>query len=266
MANKRMFSSEIVASDAFLDMPVSSQNLYFHLGMSADDDGFIQPKKVMRLVGAGDDDLKLLFAKRFLLPINEVTLIKHWRMNNNKIDADRYKPSVYRELVPDLRVKENKAYTLDKTQGLPVWAQVVHISGTQSRVEQSRVEQSRTLPDAKASVKVIKPKPPKKETTHNPRGAEIIKALERVDPKNKMFYNRPDQRKSCDFLIQEYGLEQTLNAIEFYIKATEARLKYLPVITNPSQLVDKWQNLKMLVGRKMNEVADGDQRMSEALN
>lgn len=68
MANKRMFNIKIVDSDAFLDMPLSAQCLYFHLNMRADDDGFVgNPKRIQRLVGASEDDLKLLIAKRFLL-------------------------------------------------------------------------------------------------------------------------------------------------------------------------------------------------------
>ena len=68
MANKRMFTMKICDSDAFIEMPLSTQCLYFHLNMRADDDGFIgNPKKIMRLVGASEDDLKLLIAKNFVL-------------------------------------------------------------------------------------------------------------------------------------------------------------------------------------------------------
>src|SRR5437773_10380944 len=66
MAQRRMFSSQIVTSDAFLEMPLTSQALYFHLGMSADDDGFVSPRKILRMTGAGEDDLKVLVAKHFV--------------------------------------------------------------------------------------------------------------------------------------------------------------------------------------------------------
>ncbi len=117
MANKRMFTRVIVGSDAFLDMPASSQLLYFHLGMEADDDGFIgNPKKVCRFIGASDDDLKILISKRFVLIFESgVIVIKHHRMNNN---WDKYncKRTVYLEEFKQLNLKENKAYTLDKIQ------------------------------------------------------------------------------------------------------------------------------------------------------
>lgn len=117
MANKRMFSIKIVDSDAFLDMPLSTQCLYFHLNMRADDDGFIgNPKKIMRIVGSSEDDLKLLIAKRFILIFNDgVIVIKHWRMHNC-IQSDRYTPTVYQDEKNMLFLKKNKSYTLDSTK------------------------------------------------------------------------------------------------------------------------------------------------------
>jgi hypothetical protein len=115
MAQKRMFSLQIVDSDAFLDMPVSSQALYFHLSMRADDDGFIDcPKKVMKIVGVSDDDMKILLAKRFILPFeNGVVVIKHWKIHNY-IQKDRYKETKYLEQKNKLYIKENGSYTENK--------------------------------------------------------------------------------------------------------------------------------------------------------
>jgi hypothetical protein len=114
MAERRMFAKTIIDSDAFLDMPLSTQALYFHLSMRADDDGFINnPKKVQRMIGCADDDLKLLIAKNFLIPFdNGVVVIKHWKIHNY-IQKDRYKPTVYQEEKSFLGVKNNGAYTLD---------------------------------------------------------------------------------------------------------------------------------------------------------
>ena len=111
MSQRRMFSPQIVESEEFLTMPVSSQALYFHLGMMADDDGFIQPKIVMRSVGSNDDDLKVLLSKRFLLAFEGgVVVIKHWLIHN-LIQKDRYRPTRFQEEKSKLFVKENKAYT-----------------------------------------------------------------------------------------------------------------------------------------------------------
>jgi hypothetical protein len=112
MAEKRMFTMKIIDSDAFLDMPLSSQALYFHLNMRADDDGFVNnPKKIQRMVGASDDDLKLLIAKRFILAYESgVIVIKHWRMHNT-LRKDRYTPTQYTEEMESLLIKDNGSYT-----------------------------------------------------------------------------------------------------------------------------------------------------------
>ena len=82
MAERRMFAKTIIDSDAFLDMPLSAQALYFHLSMRADDEGFVgNPKRIRAMVGASEDDLKLLLLKRFLLAFESgVVVIKHWKI------------------------------------------------------------------------------------------------------------------------------------------------------------------------------------------
>ena len=112
MAERRMFAKTIIDSDAFIDMPLSTHALYFHLSMRADDDGFINnPRKIQRMIGASDDDLKVLVAKRFLIPFDSgVVVIKHWKIHNY-IQKDRYKPTVYSEEKAMLTSKDNGAYT-----------------------------------------------------------------------------------------------------------------------------------------------------------
>lgn len=112
MAERRMFTQKIIDSDAFLDMPLSTQSLYFHLNMRADDDGFVNnPKRIQRTIGASDDDLKLLIAKRFVIGFESgVLVIKHWRMHNT-LRKDRYNPTQYKEELALLDVKDNNAYT-----------------------------------------------------------------------------------------------------------------------------------------------------------
>ena len=112
MAERRMFTQKIIDSDAFLDMPLSTQALYFHLNMRADDDGFVNnPKRIQRTIGASEDDLKLLIAKRFVIGFeNGVIVIKHWRMHNT-LRKDRYNPTQYQEEFALLDVKDNSAYT-----------------------------------------------------------------------------------------------------------------------------------------------------------
>lgn len=121
MAQKRMFTMKIVDSDAFLDMPLSSQCLYFHLNMRADDDGFVgNTKRIMRMIGASEDDLKILLAKRFLILFEDnVVVIKHWWLHNTLV-KDRYHETTYTDEKAQLFIKENKAYTLNQKEALKI--------------------------------------------------------------------------------------------------------------------------------------------------
>jgi len=105
----------IMDSDAFLDMPPTSQLLYVHLGMRADDEGFIgNPKRITRMIGTSDDDMKILLAKKFIIEFESgVVVIKHWRMHNT-IRMDRFSTTTYRKEKDTLYLKENHAYTLSK--------------------------------------------------------------------------------------------------------------------------------------------------------
>lgn len=137
MAERRMFAKTIIDSDAFIDMPLSTQALYFHLSMRADDDGFINnPKKIQRMIGASEDDLKLLIAKRFIIPFDSgIVVIKHWKIHNY-IQKDRYKETVYLEEKAMLDTKGNKAYTLRSDTAC---IQSVSKADTQVRLGKDRV-------------------------------------------------------------------------------------------------------------------------------
>ena len=120
MSERRMFAKSIIDSDAFLDMPLSAQALYFHLGMRADDDGFVNsPRRIMRLINCSDDDMKLLIAKGFVLIFDSgIIVLKHWRIHNY-IRSDRYKPTAYTEEKSQLSIKQNGSYTMRETLGIP---------------------------------------------------------------------------------------------------------------------------------------------------
>ena len=120
MAQRRMFSLKIVDTDAFMEMPISSQLLYFHLAMRADDEGFVaNPKRIQKTLGSGDDDYKVLVAKKFVLEFNSgVCVIKHWLIHN-AIRTNRFNPTTYQRELAELRIKDNKAYTKGE-DGIPV--------------------------------------------------------------------------------------------------------------------------------------------------
>ena len=137
MTRKRMFSNDIINTDDFIDMPLSSQALYFHLGMSADDEGFVQPKRIMRMVQAKDDDLKVLVSKKFVKYFESgVLVIVDWHVNNY-LDKNRIKPTEYQEEKKKLLLTEGNKYELNKC--LTNDKQML----TQYRVEESSIEENR---------------------------------------------------------------------------------------------------------------------------
>ena len=139
MADKRMFSLKIVDSDLFLDMPLSSQCLYFHLSMRADDDGFVNnPKKIIKIIGANEDDLKILIAKGFVIVFDQgIIVITHWKINNY-IRKDRYKPTMYIEQKQQLYQTENGAYILEEKDGCHLVNQ--RLSSGQPSIDKGRLD------------------------------------------------------------------------------------------------------------------------------
>ena len=222
MAQKRMFTMKIVDSDAFLEMPLSTQCLYFHLNMRADDDGFIgNTKRIMKIIGASEDDLRLLIAKRFVLTFEDgVIVIKHWRMHNT-LSRDRYAETSYTDEKKMLLLKDNGSYSL--TGGNP-------IDDTRLIERSGRQTQQRRNKDA--------------TKTHSEKGLDIDKDIDK-EKDNKLIVSKDticqtDVRrvieewnklqevginpirdikpssKRCQLLkgrIREYGIDEVLNAI-----------------------------------------------------
>lgn len=139
MAERRMFSKSVIGSDIFTDMPLSTQALYLHLGVQADDDGFVNnPKRIQRSIGAADDDLKLLAAKGFIIPFDSgVIVITHWK-NHNYIQKDRYHPTIYCNEKQALEIDSTGAYYLDTK-----CIQNVSKMDTKVRIDKVRVDKDR---------------------------------------------------------------------------------------------------------------------------
>lgn len=223
MAQKRMFSLQIVDSDAFLDMPQSSQLLYYHLCMRADDEGFVgNPKKIMRIVGTQEDDLKILLAKRFILTFKTgVVVIKHWLIHNT-IRMDRFNPTTYQTEKQMLITKENKAYTELATTRQPDDNQLV------TQVKLSKVKLSKVNIDA--TDKTVAGIP------------EVFKVFEEKNPAIKRMYGNTTQRGACERLITKFGLEKVVGYAKFAIKVLG--MPYSPRITTPYLLETKWADLE----------------------
>ena len=118
MAEKRMLSKKVLDTDAFLDMPLSAQALYFHLVINADDEGFVgNPKRIRDYIGADESDLDLLIEKKFVLMLkSSVAVIRHWKIHNT-LRRDRSHPTVFTEEKSQLILQENGAYAEKVTSG-----------------------------------------------------------------------------------------------------------------------------------------------------
>lgn len=150
MAKKRMFAISIVDSDSFLDMPLSAQALYFHLGMRADDDGFINnPKGILRAISCNEDDLKLLITKNFVICFDSgIIVITHWKQHNT-IQNDRYTPTNYKYEFEQLQ-SIDKTYSLQNKIAMDTECiQTVSKMDTQYRLDKIRVDKSNIYCPAK---------------------------------------------------------------------------------------------------------------------
>lgn len=212
MAEKRMMSKKIIDSDAFLEMPLSSQALYFHLLLRADDDGFLNnAKKIMREVGANQNDYDMLIMKRFLIQFEDgVCVIKHWRIHNY-VQKDRYKPTLYTEEMSLLVQKENGAYSLetecaqDDNDLDPAWIQDdsrMDTMDTQIRLDQIRLDQiNNTVSN---------------DTVRSTDVQRIVDAWNSLPGLNRVTKIVPESQryKWLRTRIRDYGLDDVIRAIE----------------------------------------------------
>ena len=146
MAERRMFAKTIIDSDAFIDMPVTARLLYYDLSMRADDDGFVNsPKKIMRMIGASQDDLSILIIRKFIIPFDSgVVVIKHWRIHNY-IRKDMYHETKYKEEKEQLELDENNAYVSNMSQlcNEPVTSPSTQVRLGKDRLGKDRIEEGK---------------------------------------------------------------------------------------------------------------------------
>ena len=201
MAQRRMFSLKIIDTDLFLDMPVSSQLLYFHLNMRADDDGFVSsPQKIIKMVNCSSDDLKILVSKSFVIPFESgICVIKHWRIHNY-IQKDRYQETLY-EQEKSVLENDNGAYKLMDTKCI----QNVSIMDTQVRLGKVSLElgKDRLLLGENISTKVD-------------CSSKLQPVIDKWNSLNlsKLLNIKGTRLKLLNTRIKEYGLEEVLKAID----------------------------------------------------
>ena len=248
MAERRMFAKTIIDSDIFLDMPLSTQALYFHLSMRADDDGFINnSKKIQRMIGCGDDDLKLLIAKKFLLPFESgVVVIKHWRIHNY-IQNDRYTETNYKFEKSTLNIDENKSYTLEETGRKLIKNKIIKVKNelypncihdgyamdTQDRIGKDRIGKDRIGKD-------------KLEET-------IVDSCSSIEKDLEVFKHF----EKCGFIVNAMLMEQVTNDIEIYSK------QWLMDAATEAMNRGKINNYKYVLGILQNWTSNGRKEVNK---
>lgn len=201
VAQRRMFSIQIIDTDAFMDMPLSAQALYFHLGMRADDDGFVSnARRIQKLVGAADDDLKLLILKRFVLTFESgVIVLKHWKISNY-IQKDRYKPTLYREEKATLYLKPDGAYTDHPSEGARPCIQSVSKEDTE--------EEKPAIPAVCADVSIL--------DTQDRLGKDRLGQVRLGEVNNSLSGGGARAREAAESVVAEYLGYRNLDASTYF--------------------------------------------------
>lgn len=255
MANRRMFSKDVVETDKFLNMPLTSQALYFHLGMEADDDGFIaSPKKIQRSIGCSEGDLQILASCGFIIPFESgVVVLTHWKQNNY-IQADRYRKTIHTEEAELLQVN-NGVYHLDTA-----CIQSVSDPYPQVRLGKDRLELGKDSIDINSSERLTvynadtgekePEKQNKAEEKFTPSGYKIILT-------DKSFYEIPLEK--LDFWKESYpavDVEQEIRNMAAWADANPVKRKTQKGII---RFITNWLSRKQDKGGSSYQRSNGGQ-------
>ena len=221
MAKRRMFSLDIVDSDAFLSLPLSAQALYFHLGMRADDDGFVgKPLAIMKSIGSNNGDMESLIAKRFVLYFSEegIIIVKHWWMHNLR-RKDRYTPTTYREIAEKLYLDSNNSYTTNpekekflETINTP-WQPNGNQTATQDKISKDKLSKVNT---SKCKLKEIELD--KTKYKHFEKCEELVEKLIASTYISEKELDLEDYFAYLDNLLDEYSAIDVKVKVDYFIK------------------------------------------------
>lgn len=231
MASKRMFTMQIVDSDAFVEMPISTQGLYFQFAMRADDDGFIdKPKRIMRDVKAKAADYDRLLENGFILEIDRVVVIKHWRMHNS-LSQNRYHETQYLEEKAKLLLKDNGSYSLNS--GVP-------LDDTKYK-EQKKETKKNNKPSGK------------RLATGSTTASRIEGKYSENKALDKAFYDYVEMRKKIKKPMTDRAVELAKSKLE---KLSKGNIDVAVAILNQS-VMNSWQGLFELKERSVSSGCTG---------
>ena len=256
MAQRRMFSKKITNTDQFLDLPLSSQALYFHLNMNADDDGFVNNvRSIIRLVGASNDDFKLLVAKQFVIAFNDgITVIRDWRIHNY-IQKDRRQPTLYKKELMQLGLDENNRYIkdpnhvskLDTECIQPVSTGKVRLGKVSKDIDKDSKEDKRSLAKEPAKDKKV-PRPKHKKRVYD-KDSDYYKLSEffikQIKKNNSNFKDPNIQKWSDDFRKIVEIDDRDKRETAMLIKWVQKDSFWMSNILSPAKLREKYDQLVM---------------------
>jgi hypothetical protein len=226
MAQKRMFDRAVIDTDKFMDLPVSAKALYFLLGMEADDEGFVSYKKVIRIHGGTEDDMKVLNAKNFLILFKSgVVVITDWH-KNNWLDSRRIKKTEY--------VDEKELLALSKDNTYLLSDRLASVKPEENSIEENSIEENSILAKNKFSQDIPK----------------IIEKFKELSP--SLTYGNKTQRKACEEMITKWGIDETLRMVDQVLNA-QMTDKFCPRAVTPLQMWQKIGDYKVYFRGKTQE-------------
>nr|UWG77425.1 MAG: replisome organizer [Bacteriophage sp.] len=221
VANKRMFSRDVVMTDDFLDLPPTTKALYFFLNLEADDDGFVgNPKTIMRLVGTTKEDMKLLIEGNYVLLFNSgVVVITDWT-EHNSIRKDRKKPTRFAEEMQQIALVEgNKYQWLSDVQ--PTDNQLTTKCQTNGCIGEDRIGEDRRG-------EVREEKQPTPATPFNQDFANLYKSFEQETGKALS----PLQMEDLQYMLEDFNADVILEALKEAVNQGKANFAYIKAILN----------------------------------
>lgn len=256
MAQRRMFSLKVVDTDSFLDMSPTAQLLYFHLGMRADDDGFVSnPKRIQRMLGVPDDDVTVLATKGFIIPMatSGVCVITHWPMNN-LIKSDRHNPTIYQEEFTRLKI-EHGTYIIDF--GFQNGSKMVPLLEPQVRLGKDRLN-------------ITPISPLLHDITSDNDDSAVAVASATLTPNSEKWFTLwhslmgfpitrriGENQKSLNGLVKEYGkdsVKQSLEALAYAKKQPKKKQPFFVQYTTSFMKVrDNWDNIQSFMTSEVTE-------------
>lgn len=220
-----MFDSDIVSEDRFTEMSSDAQSLYFHLGMKADDEGFVSPKGIMRMISSPEDALKILIAKNYVIPFNSgVIVITDWK-RNNYLQKERVKNTKYNDERRMLKECDSRYVLKD---GLTSVKQML----IEDRIGEDRIGKDRIVATSTAA----------DEKSSEVNSSKVIYLFKDINPSYELLFKRKNQHDAAKRLLAREGIDKLSGAIRFLLSQRTDR--FCPMISSPSQLEEKWAALE----------------------